>query len=64
MARLRKQLVGPAIVLVVLTVVVAFAAHAIGGWVQSVGPLVVLGVGMLWGRVLRERRLREDREGE
>lgn len=65
MTRKRTEFVKPVIVLAILTVVVAVAASAIGGWVQAVGPpVVVIGVGMLWGRVLRGKRRREGPEGE
>ncbi|MGW9643630.1 hypothetical protein ACWHAU_31480 [Streptomyces albidoflavus] len=51
--------------LVALTVVTALVTKAIGGWVASIGPMViVLGAGMLWGNVVRARRAREEAEGD
>ncbi len=51
--------------LVALTVVTALVGKAIGGWVASIGPMViVLGAGMLWGHVVRARRQREEEEGD
>ncbi|MGA4857491.1 hypothetical protein ACPCAB_12630 [Streptomyces koyangensis] len=51
--------------LVALTVVTALVAKAIGGWVASIGPMViVLGTGMLWGNVVRARRQRDEEEGD
>lgn len=51
--------------LVALTVVTVLVTKAIGGWVATIGPtVIVLGAGMLWGNVVRARRQRDEEEGD
>ncbi|KLI96109.1 hypothetical protein WQ59_27780 [Streptomyces sp. KE1] len=65
MAGIPQEVARSVVPLVALTVVTALVAKAIGGWVASIGPVViVLGAGMLWGNVVRARRQRDEEEGD
>lgn len=59
--RPRSDLIRPIVVLTVLAVLILIAANATGvAWVKTAGGMVVLGIGMFWGRALRARRIRES----
>lgn len=65
MASIRREVARSIVPLTVLTVVTMFVTKMIGGWVASVGPVVVvLGAGALWGNVVRARQERSEVEGE
>ncbi len=56
-----KDLVKPLVTLTVLAVLILIAANATGvAWVKTAGGMLVLGIGMFWGRALRARRIRES----
>ncbi|MGY5004673.1 hypothetical protein [Streptomyces griseus] len=60
--KLRSDAVRPIVVLTVLGVVIMIAAGATGiAWVRPAGGMLVLGIGMFWGRALRARRIQEGR---
>lgn len=70
MTRLQREVLKSVVPLVILTVIVAVASRAIGGWVQTMGPpVIVIGAGMLWGKRLKDELRREadtdrTRDGE
>lgn len=50
MTRLQREVLKSIVPLAILTVIVAVASKAIGGWVQVIGPpAIVIGAGMVWG---------------
>lgn len=64
MADLRREVLKSIVPLAVLTVIVAVISKAIGGWVQAMGPMViVIGAAMVWGAVLRAKLNREADKG-
>ncbi|MDP9949083.1 MULTISPECIES: hypothetical protein [Streptomyces] len=61
--KLPKDLVKPFIVIAALGVAIPITTTAIGvEWIKTAGVMVILGTGMLWGAVLRERRIRESQD--
>lgn len=63
MTRLQREVLKSIVPLAILTVIVAVASKAIGGWVQVIGPpAIVIGAGMVWGGVLRAKLKRESGE--
>lgn len=61
---MRREIIKSIVPLVVLTVVTVLITKMIGGWVASIGPMVVvLGAGMFWGNVLRARQGQSEEEG-
>lgn len=64
MTRFQKGVIKATIPIVVLTVVMAIIANAVGGWFKTLGPLViVMGTGMILGRGLRGKLEREEGNG-
>ncbi|MDX5573541.1 hypothetical protein ACFYUM_08725 [Streptomyces fimicarius] len=59
--KLQKDVIKPLVALTVLAAVILIAASATGvAWVKTAGGMLVLGIGMFWGRALRARRIRES----
>ncbi|MEW2062285.1 hypothetical protein AB0899_16180 [Streptomyces sp. NPDC007002] len=59
--KLQKDLIKHLVALAVLAAVILIAASATGvAWVKTAGGMLVLGIGMFWGRALRARRIRES----
>ncbi|WP_215448269.1 hypothetical protein [Streptomyces sp. ATCC 21386] len=65
MTKLQREVLKSIVPLAILTAIVAVVSKAIGGWVQVMGPMViVIGAAMVWGTVLRAKLNREADKGD